>query len=249
MFVWAKMPRLRLLIDSAYYKVDYTKHLTRTRMVIVKTVIVLGMARTGTSLITGILHYLGVKMCAEDEAKETDEFNRRGYFQNTDFKQLNGLFYPDWKREPPSIMKTKLLASLRKQRLKCLFEKHQTAEIWGFKDAKTSFIIEAIYPYLKNPYFIISLRPAWAVASSFYKRNGISDKISRKRWEQSYIRIFKFLSKNNDPFIVMEYYDIIEKPNDNIRRLIDFLRIKPNEEEITRALSFITKDLCHENSI
>ena len=213
-----------------------------------KTVIILGMARTGTSLIAGILYYLGVKMCSEDEAKERDEFNRRGYFQNTDFKRLNGWFYPDWKKEPPSVIKTRLLAYFSKRSLKRLFQKYENEEIWGFKDAKTSFIIEAIYPYLKNPYFVISLRPALAVASSFYKRNEISKEISQKRWEQSYSRIFKFLSKSSNPFILMEYYDLIRRPDENIRRLIDFLGINPGGEKIAKALSFITKDLCHENT-
>lgn len=213
-----------------------------------KTVVVLGMARTGTSLIAGILYYLGVKMCTEDEAEEKDEFNQGGYFQNTDFKRLNGLFYPDWSKNPPSLIKTKLLAYLRRERLRRLFEKYENEEIWGFKDAKTSFIIEAIYPYLKNPHFVVSLRPASAAASSFYRRNGISQRAGRKRWEQSYVRTFKFLSNHEDPFILMEYYDIIKRPNENVRRFIDFLGISPDEKQITKAVSFITIDLCHENT-
>jgi len=50
-------------------------------------IVVLGMHRSGTSLVAGILRNAGVLM--GDKFLPPDEFNLRGYFEDTDFLWIN----------------------------------------------------------------------------------------------------------------------------------------------------------------
>ncbi|RLG70056.1 MAG: sulfotransferase family protein, partial [Candidatus Iainarchaeum archaeon] len=48
-----------------------------------KTVVILAPGRSGTSLLAGILHKLGVDM--GDDGEEKSSYNPWGYFENKDF--------------------------------------------------------------------------------------------------------------------------------------------------------------------
>src|SRR5512134_2461070 len=104
-----------------------------------KTVVVLGLARSGTSVITGILKILGVEMGASVH----DKANPFGSFEDLDFARLhreifelasNGSSY--W--NPPSVEKILgLKERVRDAIAEIVARKSSGRAIWGWKHPRT----------------------------------------------------------------------------------------------------------------
>ena len=125
-----------------------------------KAIIVLGMHRSGTSLVANILHELGVNM--GKNLLSPNPSNPRGYFENRKFVILNhkilALSGGNWTYPPDKINAEPLKNTIQR-----LINEEKT-ELWGFKDPCNTLTIEAYIPYLENPHFIICWRNPFAIA-------------------------------------------------------------------------------------
>jgi hypothetical protein len=111
-----------------------------------KSIIVLGMHRSGTSLIAGILQRLGVYMGSV--FRIPDEHNKDGYFEDLDWRCFNnwvlrtagGTWY-----DPPSNQAiwdaTKRLSLI----LGMLIRMKDEQGLWGFKDPRTCLTVAALH--------------------------------------------------------------------------------------------------------
>ncbi len=234
-----------------------------------KTVVVLGYVRTGSSLTAAILHNLGVKMGSEKDMKKGKYFNKFGCYENLEFINLNRKIYFDlgyksnwvgvkWSKIPDK----KKLIKLKKKydsEIKRIIKKYE-AEIWGWKHHGTAPLLPLYKPYLKNPYFIIIKRNPESIVKSIQKK---LQKPNLKvyilalletpfLWNfKSFISgLKKFLNKNiegkketKEDIIkyIKDYYKAIEKNTKNDKRLILHYEniIKNPEESINRIIKFL----------
>src|SRR4029453_4502858 len=109
-----------------------------------RLVCVLGMHRSGTSLITRMLNVLGVYLGPNERLMKPQEDNPRGYWEHQLITDLNDAilarlggswhepptFSPDWGRAAG-------LADLRRKAQAVIHEDFATAECWGWKDPRT----------------------------------------------------------------------------------------------------------------
>jgi hypothetical protein len=226
-----------------------------------KVVVVLGMHRSGTSLVGNIVQLMGVDLGANLIAPDPN--NQAGYFEHAGIVQLHEellevidrrwtgpkgtLDYPDsWWLWP----KVQLIVERLKE-----VTKLETAErkgIWGFKDPRTSRLIplwNRIFDDLGfEPYYILAVRDPIAVAQSIQKRDGLKPSHSQLLW----------LVHNMDAIIdagprlicISDYDAWLTAPMQQMDYLADSIGITLIDETIrNHMLNVIRPDLCHSESI
>ncbi|HEC68495.1 MAG TPA: glycosyltransferase [Candidatus Desulfofervidus auxilii] len=205
-----------------------------------KSIIVLGMHRSGTSMTAGVLHRLGVNM--GKNLMKGNWANPLGYFENLEFVRLNDRILQaaggSW-NDPPG--REKILAQKEKfsSEIYNLIQKEKS-EIWGWKDPRTTLTIELFLPYLENPYFLICYRNPLSIAESLKRRDGTSIEFGLKLTGIYNQRIVDFLEKHPHlKKIYLPYEDIVSYPELWLKKLVNFLGLNPTNEEFQKALEFI----------
>jgi hypothetical protein len=160
-----------------------------------RIVVVLGMHRSGTSLLANLLSVLGVDL--GDNLLPGDACNQMGYWENasiyhTQDALLNhlakdwgqcGLAYPfaiDWERLPElQGYKEELVSIVRAQIT-------GAKGIWGFKDPRTCRLLpiwKQIFAELDlEPLYVLAVRDPAVVADSLVKRDGLDPLLSELIW-------------------------------------------------------------------
>lgn len=115
-----------------------------------RTYIVLGMHRSGTSFISKALAEQGVNM--GNDLGKADWGNPHGYWENQDFIELNTKILKHVKGEwdiVPSKKKIRQSAEHHKEEVKELVHKYKD-DLWGWKDPRTSITLPAYLPHLED---------------------------------------------------------------------------------------------------
>ena len=246
-----------------------------------KTVVILTQPRSGSSLLAGILHHLGVYMGEEKELQRGTYKNRLGSFEDHRFLALNHNILFKAERlmgyhNRFSDEDGKVEAAV-KEYMKELEEyvKENEKEFWGFKEAVLIYTIPYFEHLLKDPHYIVLHRDAESVANSQVKAGKLRNWPHEIRSEFSYftpkLRFKLFLRTMKTTFtkgfvyrkrslivkltldaqerikqfvktrkhIVIELPEILEKPEESIKKIVKFIDIKPTKEQFKNALEFV----------
>jgi hypothetical protein len=158
-------------------------------------VVVLGMHRSGTSLLTNLLHVLGVDL--GEELLAGDAYNEMGHWENEGIYRIQndlmneiardwgdyGIAYPfpiDWTRLPNlQVYKDKLISIVTK-------EMAAAKGLWGFKDPRTCRLLplwKQIFEELQlQPLYVLAVRDPAVVVDSLLKRDGLDPLHSELLW-------------------------------------------------------------------
>lgn len=135
-----------------------------------RTLIVLGMHRSGTSCLTGLLQQAGLTL---GEVVEYAPHNKKGNRENLDIRALNDavLEYSGgaWDR-PPDTLKWN---SEHVEQRNTIIENHSVARLWGFKDPRSTLTLDFWLEGLQgeNVVFLGSFRNPFLVAQSLHSRD------------------------------------------------------------------------------
>jgi hypothetical protein len=208
-----------------------------------KEVIVLGMHRSGTSMVAGILECLGVDLGEDQPGRQWS--NPLGHFEDVDFLSLNKDILASaggsWD-DPPTY--SDIIA--QKDKFHGMIQDlihtrdSKTPGSWGWKDPRTSLTIDLYLPLLQNPSIIWCRRDHRAVTKSLQKRNRIqiSDGLALLDHYEKQVR--RFLARNPQiPILLLDYDDIIQAPDTWIDEIIRFLQLDPDQTQIDQALNGI----------
>ena len=202
-----------------------------------KTVVVLGAARSGTSVTAGMLQVLGVDMGSIGPSKK---WNPKGSFEDKDFQRLNRDIFrmveeakSYW--NPPTleqIMETRTRATPEIQRL--VSEKSAGKSVWGWKNPRAILTMELFMPYLTNPCFVTVFRNPLATAKSSvaHHRGGIELFQALKLVNFYTEEMLAFLERHPRlPSVFVSFEDIVADPEKEAERLADFLDLELSEEK------------------
>jgi hypothetical protein len=158
-----------------------------------KTIVVLGMHRSATSLVAGGLHHFGVPI--GDQLVPADSSNPKGHWEDTDFRRLNDEILKSaggsWSN-PPLEISIMAQQKVFEPKIKALIKRKQK-EIWGWKDPRTTLTIKLFSPHLPNPHFVCCFRDPIEVAKSLQKRNRFSIEKGLELAETYNNRLINFL--------------------------------------------------------
>ena len=204
-----------------------------------KTVIVLGNARSGTSMVSGIVHSLGVNMNPVDNPSSQ---NPKGSFEDRFFihwtsklHQAHNAINDDGVQEAL----TKIVEGIQKR--------NEVGIDWGFKSALTHMVWDYLSPDMfQNPYFISNTRDPENNARSWilhmkqnYGRTVDMDEAINNinRGNKKLRQVVKSLG--NQKLFKTSYEHIKSKPKKAAQQFMDFLEIEPNEVLFNKVVDFI----------
>lgn len=127
-----------------------------------RTVIIMGMHRSGSSLVAKMFYELGVNLGVDLMAG--DEANPEGYYENWDFVNLNNSLLA----ENGGSWNNPVLIKEPDVRCRDLINKYKD-ELWGWKDNRTAFTFKAYEPYLENILFVITHRNKKSIVNSLFE--------------------------------------------------------------------------------
>lgn len=145
--------------------------------------VVLGMARSGTSVIARGLKALGIDL-GEKLTPGREAWNAKGFFEDTDivYKINRGVLFaidqPHLASQPLSSSKfeTSAVQDLKKSAISLLKQRMVTSQYWGFKDPRTARLLpfwQEVFAALNlNEHYVIALRNPLSSAYSYQRLSG-----------------------------------------------------------------------------
>lgn len=203
--------------------------------------LVLGMHRSGTSLVSGLLHQSGIIMGRPDNfLPKPNKENPKGFFENFDFRQINdrflkstGYVVKDWSCEfkPQQIGLIKRI-KIQRQMQKILLEYAQQYHKWGWKDPRQMLTCPQWYKAFKatklhNKLKIIFVyRNPLSVAVSMQKRGNIEElERGLDLWYLYNQTAFDFLQKQQLPCLVFSFESLTQNTDTVMSELSKFVEV------------------------
>jgi len=211
-------------------------------MKVQKTVVVLGMHRTGTSLAAGILHLLGLHMGSYFFGKTSN--NPTGHFEDLDFLSLNQDILQsaggDW-MNPPTHNNILKQAPYYEDRIKNLINmRNSHLSFWGWKDPRTCLTFDLYKNYLVNPYLIVCNRPNNQIAESLMRRQNLIKNAGLELASIYKDRIDNIVSNFPEEKILhLQFDDLRHNPFIAVHSVRQFLSLKVDQRKINKAIRLV----------
>src|SRR5437764_9402426 len=189
-------------------------------------VCITGAHRSGTSMLTRLLHGCGLYLGPNDALMPPQADNPDGFWEHLSFVALNDELLEAlggaWDLPPKSneSLSDERLDVLR-PKARLLIEGFQSAQIWGWKDPRNSLTLpfwEDLLPGLKT---LIIVRNPLEVAYSMRKRNGTSYAFGLRLWEIYNRRLIEAAGKHDR---LLTHYDLFfENAGKELQRIANFV--------------------------
>lgn len=212
-------------------------------------IVVLGMHRSGTSLVAGLLHHLGVFM-----GEGLENGDPWPHYEDPAFVSLNQSLLTSaggsWRKPPPteSIWRFSHQCNERIQRL---LRERSAHDSWGFKDPRTCLTVNLWHHHLclwSPPRYVMVWRERERIVASLLQRakaRGDDDK-TEVEWVQLvgfyWGRVLNFLSLHHPPYHAVWYDEILSRGSseESVRELAEFCEVDYNPD----VLKLINRGSC-----
>jgi GT2 family glycosyltransferase/glycosyltransferase involved in cell wall biosynthesis len=207
-----------------------------------------GAHRSGTSMVTRLLHRCGLELGPESELMPPQADNPEGFWEHLGFVAINDELLSElggaWDL-PPKPNEDFTSARLDPLRLKArlLIEKFDSANVWGWKDPRNSLTVpfwQQLLPGLKT---VIVVRNPLEVAHSMRERNGTSYSFGLRLWEIYNRRLIEASSGKDR--LVTHYDFFFQEPELELRRITDFIGLPDTRTRSAAALIAARKRHTH----
>jgi len=216
-------------------------------------IIVLGMHRSGTSLLSRILNLMGCYFGTEDVTLARQPDNPKGFWERTDVIAINDIILTAaggswWDVESlnfHSIAGTDL-AYIQEQ-IGNIVLKMDAHRPWFIKDPRMCLTLSYWLPFLECPMFLISNRSPIKSTQSLHARNSIPIAYSLLLWEYYMVSMFQNIGNYRRHHV--DYEQILKTPFESCKGLYELLIASgvsglrmPNRHEVE---AFVDPTLCH----
>ncbi len=176
-----------------------------------KTIIIVGVARGGTSIVSGSLAHLGV-------------FSGNARSPVFEDLRLSLAFEKNSNESFDEVIQ----------------DYNQRHDIWAWKRPSTLHELKYIARKVINPHFIFVFRDLFSIARRNNIAVKQDMLLGLKRAHLDYAKIIKFIGQNKHPAIYISSEKAVSKKESFIDELIQFCGISPSKNQITTALDFIS---------
>jgi len=200
-------------------------------------VIILGLHRSGTSLVANLVEEMGFWFAAKKQALPTRRDNPKGFWERADVVRLNDEILADmdldWHSYISSIP-TQTIHQLRDKysdRINKILTELDSHGSWLLKDPRMCITWPVWEAHIENPSIIVIIRNPISVASSLHARNAMPMSVGLTLWANhmkalsNSIRGLPVFTINHQYLIsdpcasADEIYDWLHTGNPNIRKL------------------------------
>ena len=190
--------------------------------------LVMGMHRSGTSALTGVLSLCGAYVGTDDRLLTPSRHNPKGFWEICDVKRLNDLLLHDmgcdWQRV--------LALGARQPTAAALAAFHAGASTvvgdlerfrpWAMKDPRLCITLPWWRPHLEAPVCILTHRNPVEIARSLAARNRTPEPFGVALWER-YMQM-ALSATSGLPRIVIGHDRLLRQPVETTARLIETLK-------------------------
>jgi GT2 family glycosyltransferase len=221
------------------------------------TVLVLGMHRSGTSMIARLVNLCGAYIAEQSEIMEPSPDNPAGYWEPKKLVEINQAVLsqmggswcsPPLQNVPDSLESVDAtVVSDMKRFLSCDVPRDRPRVL---KDPRMSVLLPLWRDLLPRPVVLIVWRNPVDVAKSLYARDRFPASVSYALWEQ-YTRSAIEVS-DGMPRMLVSFDRFIQEPRPSIENLVEFLAeqagIGGAEADLERLLDVTSLDVVHHRS-
>ena len=172
-----------------------------------KQILVLGMHRSGTSMVSRILNLMGCYYASEDQTVLPAEDNPKGFWERKDVMDLNNKILDDYNSSwdnPYNLKDIEIDKPKYLNQIKNIIYKLEPHRPWFIKDPRLCLTYNCWENVLENNINILVLRNPLEVSMSLYKRNKINYTSGLALWDFYTDRLVKKLEKKKT---VLCFYD------------------------------------------
>lgn len=217
-----------------------------------KLVIIVGMHRSGTSLVSQICKCMGTYLGAENELMIASPANLDGYFENLEVVRINDDVLRFYNREWYSLETFELdyhspwIKGVMERIKNCIRKLFEESDIVAIKDPRLSLLLPLWDKVLNEleieTSFIWVFRNPLEVMDSLRKRDGYSSRHALMLWCYYNFSILEFLKKKK--YLLVNYRDVLESPQ-SIEEIGRFLNCMVDENLKQKLGCIIKNKYCH----
>lgn len=193
-----------------------------------RALIILGMHRSGTSMLAGSLRQTGLNL---GNINTKAPHNKKGNMEHPAIMHMQeNLLVSNggaWDNPPNEITWNKLHLSVRDLFVSSFKEE----DIWGFKDPRTLFTIDGWLEVIPNPEFVGIFRNPASVVHSLQKRNGFTIEKSLELWKIYNQRLLQLHNKYDFPLI--EFHQDISLLTYKLNELVQILNLPSRQFKLS----------------
>lgn len=179
-----------------------------------KSILILtGMHRSGTSFATSLLQSAGLDI--GQELIKAGNGNVKGFFENIDFVKFHeevlrsqNLDEIGWTLENNISVQEQY-----KKQAKNIIAKNSQADIWGWKDPRTTLFLDFWAELLPEAKFLFIYRSPWEVVDSLYRRGDEifmkQPELAVKIWMHYNRKILNFFNKFPQQCVLISVHNIV----------------------------------------
>jgi hypothetical protein len=215
-------------------------------------VVVLGMHRSGTSLITRLVNLLGLAVCSHDDLLVGRARNPRGHWESKSLLRLNDRLLSElggsW-YAPPQLgpAETSRLLGAHRAEAAAAFAHAHPERPWVWKDPRTCVLAPFWSAVLgqRAAYLLITRHP-FEVSDSLARRSGVTPLLGLALWER-YTRQ-AMLGAAGRPLMACTYDAVLADPLAWCERLVAFLGelgVRAGPVDSAAVGAFVMDELRH----
>lgn len=229
---------------------------------------VAGMPRSGTSLVTQLLHRCGLSLGPAEQLMPPSVNNTDGFWENLRFVRLNERLLAasggTWFAPPATLRPTpKIVAEA-----KSILEQFEGEEPWLWKDPRNALTLSFWKSLLPSMKVLACIRHPAETASSlvastliprtFYWTVTVRTLLSgRKRREQIHEHCLELWRVYNTRILqetragdrlVVHYEAMLRRPRAELERILNFAGIRISSDALDDALSIVSPHLRHQRA-
>ena len=221
-------------------------------------VCILGMHRSGTSLVSRVMNVLGVDLGPADHLMRPSSDNPTGHWESRPIKEINdevlSILGGSWSEPPPLPVgweRSPALAGPRNRAREVIAEDFSGSELWGFKDPRTSLTLPFWQRILDPMRYVICLRNPLDVAASAGAPNRADDSVPFEQGFELWLTYVRgaLEATAGHPRHFLFYEDLMTDPEPVVRELAGFIGLDSSadaESDLQMAIGIaVTGGLWH----
>lgn len=195
-----------------------------------RTVIVLGAARGGTSMVAGLVRMLGVFMGDRIESASNEDLD---FIEGKEpLPAIPNPKHPEHKK----VLET-LMALVQKR--------NAEHDIWGWKDPLAFTYVVPLISLLPNPHFVVVYRDLYSISARELMETGVDTLSTLERGQRNYAWLLEVLKRGDAPALLAGYEKILRKPMQYASELAHFLGLPASDEYLQAVLRYVQPERGH----
>ena len=217
-----------------------------------KTVCVLGMHRSGTSVVSRMVELLGAYLGPEDHGMPPRSDNPKGFWEHLVLVRINdeilGRFGGNW-HEPPLFPdgweRSSDLADLRRRAEDVIREDFGRATLWSWKDPRACLTLPFWQQLIPSMHYVVCLRNPVDVARSLEHRDGFTIEKGGELWLAYTTSALRSTSGHSR--LLIFYDEVMRDPEHELRRLGEFVGTPAlaDQSNASREIQEFLEDSLH----